>query len=83
MKAAVWEDSRLSLLRGVCYEEMTELLRGQAMPFGLVADSGKGLQTYRVAVNVISKRSRTADKGWHCGLRIFNKGYQTCRLKSC
>lgn len=25
MKAAVWEDASLSLLRGVLYEEMTEL----------------------------------------------------------
>jgi predicted methyltransferase len=41
VKAAVWEDSSLSLLRGVLYEEKTELLRGQGMVFHRVAERGQ------------------------------------------
>jgi hypothetical protein len=35
---------------------------GMARP--QVADGGEGLQIWRVAVNILNKQSRTADKGW-------------------
>jgi len=44
VKAAVWEDSGLSLLLGVLYEEMTNL-RGQAMAFHRVAKGGQRRRT--------------------------------------
>jgi hypothetical protein len=29
-----------------------------------VADGGDGLQIWKVAANILNKKSRTADKGW-------------------
>jgi hypothetical protein len=33
-----------------------------------VADRGAGLQIWRVAVNILNKQSRTADRGWSSSL---------------
>jgi hypothetical protein len=33
-----------------------------------VADEGDGLQTWSVAVNILTKRSETFDKGWSSSL---------------
>jgi hypothetical protein len=35
---------------------------GMARP--QVADGGDGLQIWRLAANILNKKSRTADKGW-------------------
>jgi hypothetical protein len=35
---------------------------GMARP--QVADGGDGLQTWRVAANILNKQSRTTDRGW-------------------
>jgi hypothetical protein len=35
-----------------------------------VADRGEGLQIWRVAANILSKQSRTADKGWPSSLGV-------------
>jgi hypothetical protein len=35
-----------------------------------VADGGGGLQIWRVAVNILNKQPRTADKGWCSSLRM-------------
>jgi hypothetical protein len=35
-----------------------------------VAGGGDGLQIWRVAVNVLKKQSRTAEKGWSIGLEV-------------
>jgi hypothetical protein len=35
-----------------------------------VADGGDGLQVWRVAVNILNKQSRTADRGWSSGLGL-------------
>jgi hypothetical protein len=51
VKVAVWEDSSLSLLRGVLYEEKSELLCGQAMAFHRVAQSGQWRRTADVESN--------------------------------
>jgi hypothetical protein len=34
------------------------------------SDGGDGLQTWKVAANVVNKQSRTADKGWSPSLRV-------------
>jgi len=31
---------------------------------------GDGLQTWRVAANILNKQSRTADKPWSCSLGL-------------
>jgi hypothetical protein len=38
------------------------------------------LPAWRVAVNILNKQSRTADKGWSCGLR-FGRGANNYKLK--
>jgi hypothetical protein len=35
-----------------------------------VADGGGGLQIWRVAVIILNKQSRIADKGWFSGLVV-------------
>jgi hypothetical protein len=35
-----------------------------------VAEGGDGLQTRRVAANILNKKSLTADKGWSSSLEI-------------
>jgi hypothetical protein len=35
-----------------------------------VADGGDGLQIWKVAVNILNKQSRTADKGWSSSLGV-------------
>jgi hypothetical protein len=35
-----------------------------------VADGGKGLQIWRVAVNILNKQSQTANKGWPSSLGV-------------
>jgi hypothetical protein len=47
---------------------------GMARP--QVVDGGDGLQIWRVAVNVLSKKSRRTEKGWSFSLgvgRVANK----------
>jgi hypothetical protein len=41
---------------------------GMARP--QVVDVGEGLQIWRVAVNILNKQSRTADKGWPSSLGV-------------
>jgi hypothetical protein len=41
---------------------------GMARP--QVADGGDGLQIWRVAANILNKKSRTADKGWCSSLGV-------------
>jgi hypothetical protein len=41
---------------------------GMARP--QVADGGDGLQIWRVAANILTKQSRTADKGWSFSLGV-------------
>jgi hypothetical protein len=41
---------------------------GMARP--QVVDEGEGLQIWRVAVNILNKQSRTADKGWSYSLGV-------------
>jgi hypothetical protein len=35
-----------------------------------VADGGDGLQIWRVAANILNKKSRTADRGWSSDLGV-------------
>jgi hypothetical protein len=35
-----------------------------------VADGGNSLQIWNVAVNILNKQSRTADKGWSSSLGV-------------
>jgi hypothetical protein len=35
-----------------------------------VADRGEALQVWRVAANILNKKSRTPDKGWSFSLRV-------------
>jgi hypothetical protein len=46
------------------------ILKCEIMARPQVADGGNGLQIWRVAVNILNKQSRTADKGWSSNLGV-------------
>jgi hypothetical protein len=46
-----------------------------------VADRGDGLQIWRVAANILNKKSRTADSGWSCSFGV-GRGLTTPHSKT-
>jgi hypothetical protein len=47
-----------------------------------VVDGGDGLQIWRVAVNILNKQSRTADKGWHSSFGVAQEANNPHRKKT-
>jgi hypothetical protein len=46
-----------------------------------VADGGEGLQTWRVAVNILNKELQTANRGWPSSLQV-EQGDKNCLLQN-
>jgi hypothetical protein len=51
-----------------CHVKWVPCHHGMARP--QVADGGESLQIWRVAANILNKKSRTADKGWPSSLGV-------------
>jgi hypothetical protein len=62
------EDGFLRERCGCSHVRWVPCHRGMARP--QVADGGDALQVSRIAVNVLNKQLRTADKGWSCSLGV-------------
>jgi hypothetical protein len=56
----------LSLRKLAIHVKWVHCYHGMARP--RVADRGDGLQVWRVAANILNKKSRTADSGWSSSL---------------
>jgi hypothetical protein len=54
--------------QGVNYVKWVPCHHGMVCP--QVADGGDGLQIWRVAAKILSKQSRTADRGWSSSLGV-------------
>jgi hypothetical protein len=48
-----------------------------------VVDGGDGLQTQRVAANILNKQSQTSDKGWFSSLGLGVGLTTQCKTYAC